>query len=91
MITSNLGFKKMADKHTSQGSCSSALSSSVVSLASKRLDALREQSRREKAAKVLSRRRRKWRKRNKLGSLQAVPPEGKVGDSRPPARTPHGV
>lgn len=68
----------MADKNTSESSqqaCSSVLSREIVSLASKRLDALCEESRREKVAKLLDRRRKKWRKRHKL---EPPAPQGKL-------------
>ena len=48
----------MADKHTPR------LFVEALSLSTKKLDALCEQSRREKVAKVLSKRRKKWRERH---------------------------
>ncbi len=63
----------MADKHTVKNVefvDSSILSSEIISLASKRLEALCEESRREQVAKLLLNRRRKWRKKHKLVSRQ---------------------
>lgn len=64
----------MADKHTLERTPpvdASVLSGEIISLASKRLDALCEQSRRDQVAKILKRLRKKWRKRHKLLSLDA--------------------
>ncbi len=54
-----INFEKMADKQ-----CPRMLVE-VVSLATKKLDALCEQSRREKVAKVLTKRRSKWKERHR--------------------------
>ena len=58
----------MADKHEVRMLDRSVLLSETISLASKRLDALFDESRREKLAKLLVQRRLKWRKRHKLVS-----------------------
>lgn len=59
-------FQKMADRQKGAHLASSVLLKEVVLLASKRLDALCERSRREQIAKLLHKRRRKWRKKHKL-------------------------
>ena len=65
----------MADKQTAPLLDSAVLSEEILSLASKRLDALCEKSRREQVSKILNRKRQKWRKRHKL---DAQIPHGKT-------------
>lgn len=58
MTTTVIKFEKMADKQTPRTFVE------ALSLSTKKFDALCEQSRREKVAKVLARRRKKWKERH---------------------------
>ena len=69
--------QKMADKHISENSLqanSSILGEKIVSLASKQLDALCEETKKAKVARILDRKRKKWREKHKL---ETPPAQGK--------------